>query len=151
MKQATISRWKSEHAKQRFHALEQAIWDDAGYPPPEPLDIPTGAGTTRLYRWRGEGDPVVLLHGMGGTGLTWGPYVEGLAGHDVYAVDTIGDVGRSEQTALIADADDLSRWLDETLAGARRRTRPPGRHVVRRLPRAEPRGAIARSASPRSP
>lgn len=54
---------------------------------------------------------------MGGTGLTWGPYLEGLAGHDVYAVDTIGDVGRSEQTALIADADDLARWLDETLAG----------------------------------
>ena len=50
-------------------------------------------------------------------GSRWGPYVEGLAGHDVYAVDTIGDVGRSEQTALIADADDLSRWLDETLAG----------------------------------
>ena len=55
---------------------------------------------------------------MGGTGLTWGPYFEGFAGHDLYAVDTIGDVGRSEQTALIADADDLARWLDETLAGA---------------------------------
>jgi pimeloyl-ACP methyl ester carboxylesterase len=117
MKQATVGRWKRAAAKQRFHALEQAIWDDQGYPPPEPLDIPTWAGTTRVYRWRNEGDPVVLLHGMGGTGLTWGPYVEGLAGQDVYAIDTIGDVGRSEQTALIADAGDLSRWLDETLAG----------------------------------
>jgi pimeloyl-ACP methyl ester carboxylesterase len=117
MKQATIGRWKRDEAKKRFHALEQAIWDDHGYPPPEPLDIQTWAGTTRVYRWRGEGDPVVLLHGMGGTGLTWGPYVEGLAGHDVYAVDTIGDVGRSEQTALIVDAGDLARWLDETLAG----------------------------------
>ena len=74
-------------------------------------------GTTRVYRWRGDGAPVVLLHGMGGTGLTWGPYLEGLAGHDVYAVDTIGDVGRSEQTALIADAADLAHWLDETVAG----------------------------------
>ena len=117
MKPVSISRWKREDAKQRFHALEQAIWDDHGFPPPEPLDIPTWAGTTRAYRWQGDGDPVVLLHGMGGTGLTWGPYLEGLAGQDVYAVDTIGDVGRSEQTELIADATDLSRWLDETLAG----------------------------------
>jgi pimeloyl-ACP methyl ester carboxylesterase len=118
MAQPSISRWKSEDAKQRFHALEQAIWDDHGYPPPEPLDVPTWAGSTRVYRWRGEGEPIVLLHGTGGTGLTWGPYVEELVGHDLYAVDTIGDVGRSEQTALIADADDLARWLDETLAGA---------------------------------
>ena len=103
---------------ERFHALERAIWDDFGYPQPEPLDIPTWAGTTGVYRWRGEGEPIVFLHGMGGTGLTWGPYVEGLAGHDLYAVDTIGDVGRSEQTALIADSHDLARWLDDTLAGS---------------------------------
>ena len=118
MKAPTVSRWRSEAAKQRFHALEQAIWDDSGYPEPDPLDIPTWAGTTRVYRWHGDAEPIVLLHGMGGTGLTWGPYLEGLAGHDVYAVDTIGDVGRGEQTALIADADDLARWLDETLANA---------------------------------
>jgi pimeloyl-ACP methyl ester carboxylesterase len=55
---------------------------------------------------------------MGGTGLTWGPYVEALAGRDVHAIDTIGDVGHSEQTAVLADGDDLARWLEETLAGA---------------------------------
>lgn len=117
MRQPTISRWRREDAKRRFHALEQAIWDDHSFPLAESLDIPTWAGSTRVYRWRGGGEPIVLLHGMGGTGLTWGPYVERLAGHDVFAVDTIGDVGRSEQTALIADAGDLARWLDETLAG----------------------------------
>ncbi len=118
MKQPSISRWKSEQAKQRFHALEQQIWDDHGYPAPEPLDIATWAGTTRVYRWRGNGEPIVLLHGLGGTGLTWGPYVDALAEHDLYAVDTIGDVGRSEQTELIADGEDLAGWLDETLVGA---------------------------------
>jgi len=118
MKAPSISRWKSDEAKQRFHAMEQTIWDDHGYPSPQPIDVATWAGTTRVYRWSGTGEPIVLLHGMGGTGLTWGPYVEGLAGHDTYAIDTIGDVGRSEQTALIEDGDDLARWLDETLAGA---------------------------------
>lgn len=118
MKQPSISRWKSEKAKQRFHGLEQQIWDDHGYRPPEPLDIATWSGTTRVYRWRGSGESIVLLHGMGGTGLTWGPYVRDLADHDIYAIDTIGDVGRSEQAELIADAEDLARWLDETLANA---------------------------------
>jgi pimeloyl-ACP methyl ester carboxylesterase len=33
----------------------------------------------------------------------------------VYALDTIGDVGRSVQRVEINDARDLSRWLDETL------------------------------------
>jgi pimeloyl-ACP methyl ester carboxylesterase len=118
MKEPTISRWKSSEARQRFEALVQLIWEDQGYPQPEPLDIPTWAGTTRVYRWRGDGEPIVLLHGTGGTGLTWGPYLDGLSGHDVYAVDTMGDLGDSEQTAVLADADDLARWLDETLAGA---------------------------------
>ena len=118
MKEPSISRWKSDDAKQRFHALEQAIWDDTGYPTPEAMDVPTWAGPTRVYRWPSEGEPIVFLHGMGGTGLSWGPYVEGLAARDVYAVDTIGDVGRSEQTALLAGPDDLARWLDEALAAA---------------------------------
>src|SRR5690349_10526142 len=66
-----IGRWRSEDAKERFHATEQAIWDDRGHPQPERLDIQTWAGTTRVYRWGGEGEPIVLLHGMGGTGLSW--------------------------------------------------------------------------------
>jgi hypothetical protein len=38
---------------------------------------------------------------MGGTSLAWIPYVERLAGRDLYAIDTIGDVGRSQQRAVI--------------------------------------------------
>jgi pimeloyl-ACP methyl ester carboxylesterase len=45
-------------------------------------------------------------------------YVERLAGRDLYALDTIGDVGRSDQRAVIEDAAGLARWLDATLAGA---------------------------------
>ena len=118
MKDPSISRWKREESKQRFRTLEEAIWEEYGYPSAESLDVDTWAGSTRIYRWPGKGDSVVLLHGMGGTGLSWGPYVAELAGLDVYAIDTIGDVGRSEQTALISDADGLARWLDETLGGA---------------------------------
>jgi pimeloyl-ACP methyl ester carboxylesterase len=118
MKEPSISHWKDENLRARFDGLLQAIWDDHHYPAPESLDVPTWAGSTRVYRWRGQGEPIVLLHGMGGNGLMWGPYLEGLAGHDVYAIDTVGDIGRSQQTSLIADGDDLARWLDDTLAAA---------------------------------
>nr|WP_243869973.1 alpha/beta hydrolase [Amycolatopsis granulosa] len=37
--------------------------------------------------------------------------------HRVYAVDLLGEPGRSAQTAPIRDGEDQARWLDETLAG----------------------------------
>jgi pimeloyl-ACP methyl ester carboxylesterase len=38
------------------------------------------------------------------------------ASHPVYAIDTIGDVGRSTQTSRVRDGVDVSLWLDEVLA-----------------------------------
>ena len=93
MKAPGISRWRSEKARQRFIEMEDELWREHWPHPPEALDLTSFAGTTRVYRWKGEGEPVVFLHGMGGTGLTWSPYVSRLAGWDVYAIDTIGDVG----------------------------------------------------------
>lgn len=118
MKSPGIGTWRSEAARRRFVDMEDEIWRERWPDAPVALDVDSYAGTTRLYRWRGEGTPIVFLHGMGGTGLTWSPYVERLSGRDVYALDTIGDVGRSEQRAVIEDAAGLARWLDETLVGA---------------------------------
>jgi pimeloyl-ACP methyl ester carboxylesterase len=118
MKTPGISTWRSEKARQRFVDMEDVIWREHWPEPPVALDVESYAGTTRVYRWAGAGEPIVFLHGMGGTGLTWSQYVERLRGRDVYALDTIGDVGRSEQRAVIQDAAGLARWLDETLAGA---------------------------------
>ena len=113
-----VGKWRSEAARQRFIEMEDELWREHWPAPPNALDVPTFAGTTRVYRWEGAGDAVVFLHGMGGTGLTWSPYVERLTGWDVYAIDTIGDVGRSTQRAVIEDCQGLATWLDETLAGA---------------------------------
>jgi len=118
MKTPGIGKWRSDEARLRFVAMEDELWREHWPQPPEVLDVESFAGTTRVYRWRGDGPAVVFLHGMGGTGLSWSPYVELLAGWDVFAIDTIGDVGRSEQRAVIEDAAGLARWLDETLAGA---------------------------------
>lgn len=118
MKKPVISTWRSEEAKQRFRETEYALWLERWAELPAAVDVPTFAGTTRLYRWPGGGEPIVFLHGMGGTGLMWSPYVEQLAGRELWAIDTIGDVGRSEQDVALVTRDDLARWLDESLVGA---------------------------------
>ena len=115
MKPPRVAEWRSEAARQRFIEMEDELWRERWPEPPVALDVDSYAGTTRVYRWPGMGEPIVFLHGMGGTGLSWSPYVEALAGRDLYAVDTIGDVGRSQQRAVIEDANGLATWLAETL------------------------------------
>jgi pimeloyl-ACP methyl ester carboxylesterase len=98
--------------------MADELWRERWPAPPAALDVDSYAGTTRIYWWPGTGEPIVFLHGMGGTGLTCSPYVERLAGRDVYAIDTIGDVGRSQQLAVVEDANGLATWLGEALTGA---------------------------------
>ena len=78
-------------ASSRWRTSSGGRWPD----PPAALDVDAYAGARRVYRWPGAGEPIVFLHSMGGTGLTWSPYVKRLIGRDLYAIDTIGDVGRS--------------------------------------------------------
>jgi pimeloyl-ACP methyl ester carboxylesterase len=49
--------------------------------------------------------------------MTWARYAERRAGRSVYAVDTIGEVGRSRQEVAVENAAALASWLDEVLAG----------------------------------
>ncbi|AOS62233.1 alpha/beta fold hydrolase [Actinoalloteichus hymeniacidonis] len=89
--------------------------------------VDTSFGATHVYRAgldpaAGEGDhrptPVVLLHGMGGTAASWQTIVEELgASHPVYAVEILGDAGRSVQRAPVADPGTRADWLTEVLDG----------------------------------
>ena len=51
------------------------------------------------------------------TSVSWLRYAERLTGRDIYAVDVMGDAGRSEPVAWMSCAVDFAVWLDETLAG----------------------------------
>src|SRR5687767_4927758 len=94
-----IKGWRSVEAERLFRSIEDELiaerWPDGV----DAVDVDTTFGTSHVYRWLdgspSAGVPIVFLHGMGGTGATWAAYVERLADHDVYALDTIGDVGRS--------------------------------------------------------
>src|SRR3954454_13472427 len=98
MKDSTrLSAWKSIDAREHFHAGEERLARARSSDFPAACDVRTSLGATRAYRWDGDGEPIVLLHGATGTALTWLPYAERRAGRTMYAIDTIGDVGRSRQ------------------------------------------------------
>ncbi|WP_422087153.1 alpha/beta fold hydrolase [Variovorax sp.] len=61
--------------------------------------------------------PVVLLHGGGGNATTWVHNIARLAGSlQVYAVDIIGDAGRTEGRRP-ASEDAYCNWLEDVLIG----------------------------------
>ncbi|MFD8706431.1 alpha/beta fold hydrolase [Kitasatospora sp. NPDC059648] len=86
--------------------------------PVTPIDAPSEYGTTRINACGPEGGrPVVLLHGGGATSTVWYANVAALAAsRRVYAVDLIGDAGRSVHDGRpIKRADDVTGWLDHVL------------------------------------
>ena len=112
-----LGRWTKPEAERRFRSMEDELWREAFPEPPKSVDLPTCVGLTHVYAWPGDGTPFVFLHGMGGTALAWLDYVRARDGRSAYAVDTIGDVGRSVQDEPLRDAAHVAQWLDETLAG----------------------------------
>ncbi len=84
------------------------------------LDVPTACGTTRVNVCGPEdAPPLVLLHGGRTSSPYWFANVARLSrDHRVYALDTMGDPGRSvNDRRPIKGREDLLAWLDETLRG----------------------------------
>jgi len=84
----------------------------------EPLDLRGRYGTTHVNACGPAGAPaIVLMHGGRATSTVWYGIVGALARtHRVYAIDTIGDSGRSvDDGEPLVGLSGLMRWLDETL------------------------------------
>jgi pimeloyl-ACP methyl ester carboxylesterase len=84
----------------------------------ESLDVSTTYGQVRVYRYGpGDGAPIVLLPGRAGTTVMWERNIPGLAAaHPVYAIDPLGEPGRSVQTTPIRSSAEQAVWLGEVLA-----------------------------------
>jgi pimeloyl-ACP methyl ester carboxylesterase len=113
-----LGKFVDQKAQERYFATYDAIlrkWPV----PAEELDVETRFGPTRVRRsGTGQGTPIVLLHGVMGTSLSWYSFVEELAErHTVYAVDTIGEPGRSVQTRPVQSGQDQADWLADVLGG----------------------------------
>ena len=87
--------------------------------PYEEHDIPTRFGLTHVVvSGPRDAAPLVLLHGYMGTLLTWVPNIVDLSkSHRVYAIDVMGQPGKSiPETPIRSDADYVA-WLTTTLNG----------------------------------
>ncbi|UGT61753.1 alpha/beta fold hydrolase [Nocardia asteroides] len=116
---APIGHWDDAAGQDRFRAAYDTAF--AALPAPaRTLDIRTGYGLVRVYRFTGERSaarPFVLLPGRASATPVWAANLPGLlALGDVYTVDLLGEPGLSIQERPITGDADHAAWLHETLA-----------------------------------
>jgi pimeloyl-ACP methyl ester carboxylesterase len=100
-----------------MHAYQSVLdrWP-VGY---EERRIPTSFGETHVIVSGAEGaPPVVLLHALLTTAVSWYQNIEALSqGYRVYAVDVIGEGNKSRPTRPISSLDDFLQWFTELIDG----------------------------------
>ena len=87
--------------------------------PHDSIDIKTGYGSTHInVSGHGDGYPLILLHGAGLSSTAWFTNIAELSAYyRVYAVDTIGDAGKSVADRLLEQRTDYAEWLKEVFEG----------------------------------
>jgi pimeloyl-ACP methyl ester carboxylesterase len=83
------------------------------------LDVPTSGGITHVIASGPEdAEPVILLHAYFATATSWYRTVAALSErYRTYAVDILGDVGKSRPIRPMASLDDFAQWLTELADG----------------------------------
>ncbi|WP_285502979.1 alpha/beta hydrolase [Actinokineospora sp. NBRC 105648] len=108
-----IGEFKSEAERIRYFEYYQRAMDLCP-PPAATLDVESRHGVTRVYRFgSGDGQPVLAVHPLSGTALSMRPHLD--LGRPVYAMDRLGEPGRSVQTAPIRSLAERAAWADEVL------------------------------------
>ncbi|UMP04642.1 alpha/beta fold hydrolase [Amycolatopsis sp. EV170708-02-1] len=97
--------------KRYFAAYDRAM---AECPKPDAVfDVETHHGTTRVYRYGDGGTPIALLPGLMATSACFAALIPALAErHAVYAIDTLGEAGRSVHKVPFEDLRDRANALD---------------------------------------
>ena len=85
--------------------------------PYEELDIPTLFGTTHLIASGSTSlPPLLLLHATGTSATMWCSNIGPLSNaFRVFAVDIMGEPGKSRQSRLLEDRKDCADWLDDLI------------------------------------
>jgi len=112
------SHWSTARAADAYraayaHSLE--LW-------PIPFEsrlVETPFGATHVVAsGASTGDPIVLVHAASLSATQWHLQVRDLgASHPLFAVDIMGDIGLSTQTAPVHARQDAADWLDAVLDG----------------------------------
>jgi pimeloyl-ACP methyl ester carboxylesterase len=110
------SNFKSPEGEAKSFAAYQATLDcwPVAY---EELEAATRFGATHvIVSGRADAMPIVLLHGQDSSATSWIYNVADLSrDFCCYAVDTIGDLGKSKPTSLPASRKDYADWLSDVL------------------------------------
>lgn len=121
MNHASVGYFKSTVGRTEY----LATYDKALETLPKPsaiLDINTSWGVVRVYEWVNEeysdAPPVVLLPGHSSGSPMWQSNLIGFSKqHTVYALDALGDAGKSVQAVPLQKASDVSGWISEVFDG----------------------------------
>jgi pimeloyl-ACP methyl ester carboxylesterase len=106
--------FKTEAAEARYVAAYDAVlakWPVAY----REITVPTRLGATHVIA-SGQADapPLVLLHAAMATATVWRPNVEALSEHfRVYAVDIVGQGGRTVASRMLESRRDYADWLND--------------------------------------
>jgi pimeloyl-ACP methyl ester carboxylesterase len=87
--------------------------------PYDSIDVKTSCGSTHInVSGPDDGYPLVLLHAAGLSSTVWFANIAELsANHRVYAVDVIGDAGKSVVDRLMKKRTEYAKWLREVFDG----------------------------------
>lgn len=108
--------FRSEDSKARYMAAYDAVL--AEWPVPfEARRLPTRLGTTHVIASGPlDAPPLILLHSFAGTAMAWRSNVAGLCRHfRTYAVDVIGQPGKSVASRRIRHRREFAGWLTDLL------------------------------------
>jgi pimeloyl-ACP methyl ester carboxylesterase len=113
-----LSGFKSLEGGRRYlRAYDQVL---AQWPVPfQELEVPSPFGDTHVIASGPEAaPPLVLLHATGTSSTGWLHNVGQLSQHyQVYAVDLLGEPGKTRQARLLGDRADAASWLAAVLDG----------------------------------
>jgi pimeloyl-ACP methyl ester carboxylesterase len=107
-----LASFTSPEGENQFFAAYDAVLKR--WPVPyEELDIPTRFGTTHLIASGSTSLPsLLLLHATGTSSTMWFPNIGPLSSaFRVFAVDIIGEPGKSRQVRLLKNREDCATWL----------------------------------------
>jgi pimeloyl-ACP methyl ester carboxylesterase len=110
--------FKSAESQARYLAAYDAVL--RGWPKPfDEREIATRLGPTHVVACGpAEAPPLVLLPSFAATATVWAPNVAGLSEHFcVYALDVVGQPGKSQATRRIRSRRDYAQWLTDVLDG----------------------------------
>ena len=113
-----VAFFKTEAAEDRSLAFYDAVlakWPVAY----EEIKVPTRLGPTQVIAsGRHDAPPLILLHAAMATATVWRPNVEALSEHfRVYAVDIVGQGGRTVAIRKIDSRRDYADWLNDLFDG----------------------------------